>query len=186
MALDKRKVINYMYDRLSRSLGPQRWWPAETPLEIIVGAILTQNTNWKNVEKAIINLKAKGLLNIESLRGISTKRLASLIKPAGYYNVKAKRLKNFINYLSSTYDGSIKKMFKKDFLHLRSEFLNLNGIGKETADSILLYAGKKPIFVIDAYTKKILQRHHLIEKDTTYSQMQDFFMDNLKKESKTF
>lgn len=186
MALNKRKIISYMYRKLSRSLGPQHWWPAETPLEVIVGAILTQNTNWNNVEKAIINLKTKDILNVKGLKEISTKRLANLIRPAGYYNVKAKRLKNFINYLSSTYGGSIKKMFKKDFLLLRSELLNLNGIGKETADSILLYAGEKPIFVIDAYTKRILQRHHLIEKDTTYSQMQDFFMDNLKKDTKLF
>lgn len=186
MAVDKRKIVNYIYNKLLKSFGSQNWWPGETPLEVIIGTILTQNTSWNNVEKAIINLKKEGLLNVKGLKQISTKKLTHLIKAAGYYNIKAKRLKNFINYLSFTYGGSIKKMFKKDFLLLRSELLNLNGIGEETADSILLYAGEKPIFVVDAYTKRILQRHHLIEKDATYSQIQNFFMDNLKKDSKLF
>ena len=186
MGIDIKRILNFIYDRLYESFGPQKWWPGDTQLEIIVGAILTQNTSWTNVEKAIGNLKRENLLDVENLKKITTRRLAHLIKPAGYYNIKAKRLKNFIEYLYSFYDGSLKKMFDRDYLRLRAELLSLNGIGQETADSILLYAGNKPIFVVDAYTKRILQRHHLIDKDASYSEIQNLFMDNLKKDVKLF
>ena len=186
MGIDIKRILNFIYDRLYESFGPQKWWPGDTQLEIIVGAILTQNTSWTNVEKAIGNLKRENLLDVENLKKITTRRLAHLIKPAGYYNIKAKRLKNFIEYLHSFYDGSLKKMFDRDYLRLRAELLSLNGIGQETADSILLYAGNKPIFVVDAYTKRILQRHHLIDKDASYSEIQNLFMDNLKKDVKLF
>ncbi len=186
MGIDIKRILNFIYDRLYESFGPQKWWPGDTQLEIIVGAILTQNTSWTNVEKAIENLKRENLLDVENLKKITTRRLAHLIKPAGYYNIKAKRLKNFIEYLYSFYDGSLKKMFDRDYLRLRAELLSLNGIGQETADSILLYAGNKPIFVVDAYTKRILQRHHLIDKDASYSEIQNLFMDNLKKDVKLF
>ena len=186
MGIDIKRILNFIYDRLYESFGPQKWWPGDTQLEVIVGAILTQNTSWTNVEKAIGNLKRENLLDVENLKKITTRRLAHLIKPAGYYNIKAKRLKNFIEYLYSFYDGSLKKMFDRDYLRLRAELLSLNGIGQETADSILLYAGNKPIFVVDAYTKRILQRHHLIDKDASYSEIQNLFMDNLKKDVKLF
>ena len=186
MGIDIKRILNFIYDRLYESFGPQKWWPGDTQLEVIVGAILTQNTSWTNVEKAIENLKRENLLDVENLKKITTRRLAHLIKPAGYYNIKAKRLKNFIEYLYSFYDGSLKKMFDRDYLRLRAELLSLNGIGQETADSILLYAGNKPIFVVDAYTKRILQRHHLIDKDASYSEIQNLFMDNLKKDVKLF
>jgi endonuclease-3 related protein len=186
MGINAKKALNFIYKRLYESFGPQGWWPADTKLEIIVGAILTQNTAWANVEKAVSNLKKKKILSVKNLKEIHINKLAKLIKPAGYYNVKAKRLKTFIDFLINNYDGSIKKMFKKDYLKLRADLLNINGIGQETADSILLYAGNKPIFVIDAYTKKILSRHHLIDKDAKYSTIQNLFMDNIEKDPKFY
>ena len=186
MGIDNKKILNFIYDRLYKSFGPQSWWPGDTQLEIIVGAILTQNTSWNNVSKAIDNLKKEKMLNVKDLKKIHIKKLASLIRPAGYYNIKAKRLKNFIDFLIRNYQGSLKEMFNQDYLKLRSQLLQINGIGEETADSILLYAGCKPIFVVDAYTKRILQRHHLIDKKVSYSEIQNLFMDNLKKDVKLF
>ncbi len=175
-----------IYRRLYRTFGPQHWWPGETPFEIAVGAILTQNTNWGNVEKAIENLKRDKALNVESINNMKTERLASLIKPAGYFNVKAKRLKAFISFLRNEYHGSLKSMKKDEMQTLRVRLLQVHGVGPETADSILLYALEKPVFVIDAYTKRILSRHILMEYDKSYEEFQKIFHSSLKKDVKLF
>ncbi len=168
-----------IFNRLHGFFGPQNWWPGDTPFEIAVGAILTQNTNWGNVEKAIKNLKRNGKLSAKALHGMPREKLASLIKPAGYFNIKAKRLKHFLDFLAADYKGSMKRLGKEDLRTLRKRLLDVNGIGPETADSILLYATGKPVFVIDAYTKRVLQRHKLVPENATYHDMQSLFHDNL-------
>ena len=175
-----------IYRRLYHAFGPQRWWPGETPFEIAVGAILTQNTNWGNVEKAIENLKRDKALNVESINNMKTEKLASLIKPAGYFNVKAKRLKAFISFLMNEYHGSLKSMKKEEMQTLRVRLLQVHGVGHETADSILLYALEKPVFVIDTYTKRILSRHILMKYDKSYEEFQNIFHSSLKKDVKFF
>lgn len=175
-----------MYKILYKAFGPQHWWPGDGAFEVAVGAILTQNTNWTNVEKAISNLKKHGLLNPISLYEIPIHKLASLIKPAGYFNIKAKRLKEFIDFLITNYKGSMKMMGKEDTYPLRERLLSINGIGPETADSILLYALEKPVFVIDAYTKRILERHHLSDGKATYAELQRLFHENLLHDVKLF
>ncbi len=179
-------ILEEIYQRLYKSFGPQHWWPGKTPFEVIIGAILTQNTAWVNVEKAINNLRKKSLLTPKALKRVLPKTLATLIRPTGYYNQKTKKVKNFIRFLFDNYQGSLKKMFLEDFLVLRSKLLNVNGIGPETADSILLYAGNSPIFVVDAYTRRILSRHNLISYQASYSEIQNYFMDNLENEIKLF
>lgn len=174
-----RRRLLRLYEELYRSFGPQYWWPARTKFEIIVGAILTQNTAWSNVEKAIKNLAKEKLLNPRSLKDIKKKRLAHLIRPSGYYNIKADRLKNFTKFLFKRYGGRLKEMFSQDALVLRQELLRVNGLGRETVDSILLYAGRKPIFIVDAYTKRILVRHNIIAGDSGYDDIQRLFIDNL-------
>jgi len=159
--------------------GPRGWWPGQTPFEVMVGAVLTQNTNWKNVERAIGNLKEADALSPEAMLAMSPARLASLIKPAGYFRVKAKRLRNFLKYFVESYDGSARRMARRELAELRPELLAVNGVGPETADSILLYALKKPIFVIDAYTKRILSRHGLCAEEDAYDELQELFMDRL-------
>jgi len=172
--------INLIYRRLRSFFGIQRWWPADTPFEVMIGAILTQNTNWLNVEKAINNLKKRKLLKPHALYRLPHKRLACLIRPAGYYNIKAKRLKNFLKFFMNNYGADAKKMSGIDTLYLRQQLLSVNGVGPETADSILLYALDKPVFVVDAYTRRILLRHHLIGEDAGYDKIQNLFMKNLK------
>ncbi len=181
----KKKLLK-LYDKLYKSFGPQYWWPARTDFEVIVGAILTQNTAWSNVEKAISNLAKEKLLTPRSLKNVKKKKLANLIKSSGYYNLKAGRLKNFTNFLFKRYDGSLKKMFSKDLIGLRQELLQVNGLGRETVDSILLYAGKKPVFVIDAYTKRILSRHNVISGNSDYDSIQKLFIDNLPRDESLF
>jgi endonuclease-3 related protein len=168
------------------ALGPRQWWPGETPFEVIIGAILTQNTNWSNVEKAIKNLKMAGKLSPEGIYGLSITELAELIKPSGFFNVKAKRVKAFISWLFSRYEGSLSKMFAQDLQSLRSELLSVKGIGPETADSILLYAGNMPTFVVDAYTHRIFSRHELIPEESTYDEMKSFFEENLPEDVQLF
>lgn len=168
-----------VYHRLYRHYGDLHWWPGDSPLEISVGAILTQNTAWTNVEKAIQRLKEARSLSVKVLNRLSRRHLARLIKAAGYFNVKAQRLKNFISFLQDRYDGSLKKMFNQETNRLRTELLSVNGIGPETADSILLYAGEKPVFVIDAYTKRILSRHGLMSYEQSYDEFQGLFMKHL-------
>ena len=181
-----KEILEEVYQRLYQAFGPQHWWPGQTPFEVIIGAILTQNTSWVNVEKAINNLKKKKLLTPKALNRVSRNRLGGLIKSSGYYNQKAKKVKNFIQFLFDNYRGSLKRMFSEDFLVLRAKLLNVNGIGLETADSVLLYAGGKPIFVVDAYTRRILSRHNVIKPTASYCEIQNYFMDNLTNEVKLF
>lgn len=178
-AISDNRILLSIHRRLTNFFGQLHWWPGDSELEIMVGAILTQNTNWQNVGKAIKNLKENNLLDVKSLFEIDEKYLGKLIKPCGYYNLKAKRLKNFISFFYQKYDGIAEVMFSKDCWLLREELLSINGIGPETADSILLYAGNKPIFVVDAYTKRIFQRHNLISEKDNYEQIQQYFMKNL-------
>ncbi|MEE9612375.1 MAG: endonuclease III domain-containing protein, partial [Desulfatiglandales bacterium] len=159
--------------------GPQNWWPAETELEVMVGAVLTQNTNWKNVEKAIENLKRRGLLSLHGLRSLSIFELAEEIRPAGYFNIKAKRLKNLINFVVEGYQADLSRFLNEKTETLREGLLLVNGIGPETADNILLYAAHRPVFVIDAYTHRILKRHGMTDEQVTYHELQAIFMDHL-------
>jgi len=184
--MQKRDILLKIYNSLYNYFGPLNWWPGDTPFEIMVGAILTQNTSWSNVEKAINNLKKENLLEPRKLYRISREELAQLIKPSGYYNIKARRLKNFINLFVNDFEGSAKKIFSGDSGELRKKLLKVNGIGPETADSILLYAGRKPFFVVDAYTKRIFSRHKLISEDASYHQIQEFFSQNLDRDVKLF
>jgi endonuclease III related protein len=173
-----------MYRKLYQAFGPQHWWPGSTSFEIAVGAILTQNTNWGNVEKAICNLKKNNALSAKVIHEIPAGKLAGLIRPAGYFNVKAKRLKSFIGFLMNEYHGSMQRMQRGDISTLREKLLGINGIGPETADSILLYALGKPVFVIDAYTKRVLSRHGVMDYDKSYNEFQTLFHSSLKKDLK--
>ena len=186
MKTQTQNILLKIYKSLYDFFGPLNWWPGDSPFEIMVGAILTQNTSWRNVEKAISNLKKKNLLDPWKLYRIDQEELARLIRPSGYYNIKARRLKSFITFLVEEYHGSEKKMFLDDSEELRRKLLKIKGIGPETADSILLYAGNKPFFVVDAYTKRIFSRHKLIPKDATYYQIQGFFIQNLERDTKLF
>ncbi|MEW6103168.1 MAG: endonuclease III domain-containing protein [bacterium] len=177
-----KKTLEKIYNLLYNTFSDMNWWPGETQFEIIVGAILTQNTAWKNVEKAIENLKRENLLSPGKMNEIPEEKLANVIKPSGFYNQKAKKLKAFINFLFLRYSGSLEKLFEKGLFFLRNELLSIHGIGNETADSILLYAGNKPIFVVDAYTKRILARHRIIDEKATYNAIQSIFMENLPKD----
>ena len=178
-ANNDKKHLGTIYQKLLAEFGPQHWWPAETKFEVIIGAILTQNTNWGNVEKALANLKKAGVLNPPGLKNIPTPKLARLIKPSGYFNVKAKRLKNFIEFFFEEYDGDLKKMAGESLEILRHKVLGVHGIGPETADSILLYACGQPTFVVDAYTKRIFSRHNLVANGADYQQIQTLFMGHL-------
>lgn len=178
--------LNNIYRALFKLFGPQHWWPGNTEFEIIVGAILTQNTNWKNVEKAILNLKKARILTPQKLHPLSVSKLAQYIKPAGYFNVKAKRLKNFLDFLFAEYKGRLDLMEKEECSILRKKLLNVNGIGPETADSILLYAFNKPIFVVDAYTKRFMQRHKWTEERHDYHDIQNIFHAGLKTDQRYF
>jgi endonuclease-3 related protein len=180
------RLLNQIYAAMRRNAGHLHWWPGETPFEIIVGAILTQNTSWKNVEKAINNLKADRVLRADKMNRLREAELARKIRPAGYYNVKARRLKNFLSYLYERHGGSLKKMFALPGGQLRGELLAINGVGPETADSILLYAGNRPYFVVDAYTKRIFSRHGFVGANIAYDHLQAYFMDRLKPSSPYF
>ena len=180
-----------MYEAMRLRFGQRKWWPCAEPrstpagkLEICIGAILTQNTNWSNVEKALGNLRAAGLMSIPQLRAIRYDSLGKIIRPAGYYNVKAKRLKNFIRFVSEGFDGNIVAFLNRPIDKLRYDLLLVNGIGPETADSIILYAAKKPTFVIDAYTKRIFLRHKLIKEPTDYETLRDFCQIHIPKNTK--
>lgn len=175
-----------VYERLYARFGPQHWWPADTPFEVAIGAILTQNTNWQNVERAISNLKQDKSLGARKIHNLPTGRLATLIRPAGYYNVKAKRLKAFVEFLSGNYRGSMARMGRAGTGTLRDGLLGVNGIGPETADSILLYALNKPVFVIDAYTRRILRRHGVPEADAPYESFQSYFSRALKVDERLY
>lgn len=168
-----------VYQKLFEFHGHQNWWPGETPFEIMVGAILTQNTAWINVEKAIVNLKQEGLLTPQKMDEADEKRLARAIQPSGFFNIKTRRLKNFLTYLRERYGYRIAPMKKQPLEKLRSELLAVNGIGPETADSILVYALEKPSFVIDAYTRRIFSRHGLMDASAGYEQWRRLFEQEL-------
>ena len=173
------EIRNY-YSALSRAWGAQHWWPAETQFEVIVGAYLTQNTAWTNVERALANLRRANLLSVEGIRAVRLPRLQRLIRPSGYFRQKAKRLKMFVAFLDDRYEGSLPEMFSQPTEKLREELLGLNGIGPETADSILLYAGNHPVFVVDAYTRRILDRHGIAPAKTDYEQIRQLFQISLE------
>jgi endonuclease-3 related protein len=176
-----------MFDLMLNHFGPQKWWPAETVLEVMVGAVLTQNTNWKNVEKAIENLKENGLISVAKLNAAPSGELARLIRPAGYYNIKTKRLKNLMNFIAERYQEDLSLFMDDDTQTIRQGLLSVNGVGPETADSILLYAASRPVFVIDAYTYRILNRHGMVpDENATYDVLQDLFMDHLKEDPPLF
>ena len=163
-------IVEY-YRALLARYGPQNWWPAQSRFEVIVGAYLTQNTNWSNVEKAIANLRRARVLSVKGIRETPLRKLEQLVRSSGYFRQKARRLKNFIDFLDAQYGGSLDRMFAQPTEKLRTELLALNGVGPETADSILLYGGNHPVFVVDAYTRRILERHGLITSKTTYEEI---------------
>ena len=177
------KTLTEIYQLLFDRFGPQHWWPGETQFEIITGAILTQNTSWTNVEKAIANLKSADCLTPEKLHHSDVSKLAELIRSAGYYNIKTKRLKNFLSWLFRNYNGRLTNLENLDTDQLRAELLAIKGIGPETADSILLYAFKRCIFVVDVYTARIASRHGLIEPGADYEQLRELFQSNLPPDS---
>jgi len=181
-----KKKLKSIYRKLSLHFGQQHWWPADSAFEVMVGAILTQNTSWSNVEKAIANLKKDKVLTPAKLYHLPDKRLARLIRPAGYYNIKTQRLKTFLRFFLDDYGASIKKLSRARAAALRQELLAIKGVGPETADSILLYALNKPVFVIDAYTKRIFIRHKLLKEGATYADAQKLFTVNLKPDVKLF
>ncbi len=178
--------IRGLYDALLAAYGPQGWWPADTPFEVAVGAILTQNTNWRNVERAIVNLKREGVLDPAALAGMDPERLAELIRPAGYFRVKAGRLQNFVRMLVEDFGGRLDGLFALSTEELRERVLAVRGVGPETADSIVLYAAGRPVFVVDAYTARVLYRHGLLEPPTTYEEIQDLMADPLPEDPDLF
>ena len=171
--------IRAYYRAVFQAWGPQHWWPAQSQFEVIVGAYLTQNTAWTNVEKALANLRAAQLLRVRGIRNVPLDELEGLIRPAGYFRQKAQRLKLFVAFLDRSYNGSLKKMFAQPTERLREEILNLNGVGPETADSILLYAGNHPVFVVDAYTRRILARHEILPEKVAYEEIRSLFQQAL-------
>jgi endonuclease-3 related protein len=177
-----------IYAALLDHFGPQHWWPGETPLEVLVGAVLTQNTNWTNVSRAIDNLRAGNLLSLPALAELPEPLLAELIRPSGYYNLKARRLKNLLALIAGdeTAGGDLDRFFAQPTAIMREKLLAVKGIGPETADSILLYAAHKPVFVVDAYTYRMLTRHGLIGTETDYAEMQELFMGTLPADTALF
>jgi endonuclease III related protein len=182
-----RERLLEIYRLLFDFFGPQHWWPGETPIEIAVGAVLTQNTSWSNVERAIANLKAAGCLDACTLHGLDVEQLETLIRPAGYFRVKAKRLRNFTTWLCDRYGGDMQSLADLPTARLREELLGISGIGPETADSILLYALNRPVFVVDTYTARVMVRHGLIAPEgLDYHQLQDLFTSNLEPDPALF
>lgn len=178
--------LTLIYNRLFSAYGEQHWWPGSDPFEIIVGAILTQQVAWKNVEKAIVALKSAGLMDPERLLRAPLDEVAPLIRPTIYYNAKAKKLHSFLLFLQETHDGDLEDLFSLSIPALREELLSVHGIGEETADSIILYAAGKLSFVVDAYTRRILQRLGLIGGKEPYGMLRDLFMNNIAPEVKLY
>ncbi len=182
----KQNIFEKAYHLLYAHFGPQGWWPGETPFEVMVGAILTQNTSWANVQKAIASLKNGGLLSYDALSLCSADEIAPFIKSSGYYNLKAHRLRNLLEMIGTFYDGQLENFLRDDLLSARNNLLGVRGIGPETADSILLYACGYPIFVIDMYTHRVFSRHNLVMEESDYQNMQELFMDNLPNDARLF
>lgn len=179
MVRDARRKLVEIYERLMAHFGPTHWWPGDSAFEIAIGAVLTQNTAWTNVEKAIENLKCAHMLSARAILACDEEKLYELLRPSGYFRVKAKRLRSFCAYLVERYGGSMARMAKRPLAELRQELLGVDGVGPETADDILLYACEKPVFVVDAYTRRILSRHGLVEPDIGYEALRFFFERNL-------
>jgi endonuclease-3 related protein len=181
-----KRLLMDIYRTLYQVYGPRHWWPGESAFEVMVGAILTQNTSWKNVEKAIQRLKGNNVLSVKGLHQLKRQELASLIKSSGYYRIKADRLKAFVDFLFKDYEGDIEKMGEESLPVLRQKLLKVKGIGPETADSILLYGIKRPIFVVDAYTKRIFSRHSVVAEKASYGEIQRLFMSHLPHNKRLF
>ncbi len=179
-------VLEEVYRRLLAAYGPQHWWPGQSPFEVIVGAILVQNTSWKNVERAITNLRQRDLLEPHALFDVPLEELSELIRPAGYYRIKARRLSNLLRLIVESYDGDLRAMFAVDIPTLREALLGVSGVGPETADSILLYAGDLPVFVIDTYTHRVMARHGWVEPEIDYHGLQEFFELHLAEDVKLY
>ncbi len=175
-----------VYERLLARFGPQQWWPGDSPFEIMVGAVLVQNTAWKNVERAIDNLRDAGVMEPRALYALPAEELAELIRPAGYFQVKAKRLRNLLKFVCDEYDGSLDAMFRTDLATLREQLLGIHGIGPETADAILLYAGGLSTFVVDTYTHRVLGRHGWLGYDADYHEIKDYFEGTLPADAKLY
>jgi endonuclease-3 related protein len=165
---ESQPPLDEYFNSLFTALGPQHWWPGDTPFEVIVGTILTQNTSWKNVELALANLRREDLLSVAGIERVNVRHLATLLRPAGYFRQKARKLKAFVRFLRAEHAGSLRQMFKKPTLELREKLLGVWGLGPETADSILLYAGEQPVFVVDAYTQRMFERHGWIGEKAKY------------------
>lgn len=181
-----REQLRQIHELLLKTFGPQHWWPGETTFEIILGAILTQNTSWANVEKAIANLKAAGCLEPDRLHALDAEAIETLIRPAGYFRLKTKRLRNFMQWFFDAYGGDLDALARIETRRLREELLSVSGIGPETADSMLLYALNRPVFVVDTYTARVAVRHGLIEPDIDYEQLQYLFESNLEPSAPLF
>lgn len=173
--MGSESTLRAFYRALLRAWGPQNWWPAESRFEVILGAFLTQNTAWGNVERALANLRRAHCLSVAGIRRIPLSRLERMLRPAGYFRQKARRVKAFVAWLDANYDGSLSRMFAQPTAELRAELLALDGVGPETADSILLYAAGHPVFVVDAYTRRILDRHRLLPLNAPYDDIRRTF-----------
>lgn len=183
--VDSAATIQTIYRELSQAWGPQHWWPAESPFEVIVGAILTQNTSWTNVERALANLRAANTLSVAGIRALPTSKLELLVRPSGYFRQKAATLKSFVAFIDQQYGGSLNAMLARPTTELREELLAQKGIGPETSDSILLYAGQHPIFVVDAYTRRVLERHDAVIDDASYEAVRVLVERALQSEAAT-
>lgn len=172
-------TLRSYFARLLQELGPQAWWPARTRLEVVLGAVLTQNTSWLNAARALKRLRQAGRLSLSGLRSTDQSELESLIRPAGFFRQKARAIRNFLDYLHGTHQGSLARLFARPGEELRRDLLGLKGFGPETVDAILVYAGHHPYFVADAYTRRILARHDLVPPDADYAEVQAFLHQHL-------
>jgi len=180
------RALPRYFQRLQRHFGPQHWWPARTRFEVVLGALLTQNTAWTNVEKALGNLRQAHALSYAGLRRLRPRQLARLLRPVGYFRQKTRYVRGFLNHLESRHRGSLARLLRQPTPPLREELLRLTGVGQETADSILLYAAERPVFVIDAYTRRVLSRHGLADGEAPYDELQDLFHRHLSRRSALF
>jgi endonuclease-3 related protein len=186
MTAYRRRSLSRMFETLLEAFGPQHWWPADTPTKVAIGAILTQNTAWKNVEKAIVELNNAGALDFRELHALSEKRVSELIRAAGMYRVKARRLKAFVRWICERHEGDLTQALGGDLSEVRRQLLQIKGIGPETADAILLYAAGRPTFVVDAYTRRVLRRHGFVSPRASYGEIQSLCEDSLPRRPAVF